>query len=412
MEVNNGSISSRRFKKNLWLNINHNEGLLIDNASSGGIVPTTPVTQTSLSTTTQTSSTFTTITRSNGNIVNDNIINNQFNINNNKSEDNNNNYTSYSIHRNPTNHSSTHIFINSGQTTINKFKRRPSAALSISIPDSKASFEEDNKLRYSRNDSIIISDENISPNFSSEPQQQNLPTIQQQQNSSEAYPNGPILVYPPNIYLYSEPDLSTASNFDVIVNVAKEVKNPFSDLSYSPISREDLDNLLANANANNTGSIMMNSPSISSAEQTPDLSTSPSTTSTCSSSSFNRNPEYLYIPWDHNSQLIDDLERLTTYIYEKSQQGKRILIHCQCGVSRSASLVVAYVMKQNHWNVNTAYQYLKDQSPKISPNMTLMFQLMDWQKMLNISSNMNGGGCNKYCDYPLSPTTIGHPEAV
>lgn len=139
------------------------------------------------------------------------------------------------------------------------------------------------------------------------------------------YPNGPCLVYSNNIYLYSEPNASQAKLFDVVINVAKEVKNP-----------------LLNDNPNN------------------DI-------------------EYIFIPWDHNSNLMDDLYQLTSIIDSRSRQGKKILIHCQCGVSRSASLVVAYVMKKQNWDLNTAYNYVKSQSPNINPNMSLMFQLIDWQ---------------------------------
>lgn len=92
--------------------------------------------------------------------------------------------------------------------------------------------------------------------------------------------------------------------------------------------------------------------------------------------------EYIYVPWDHNSKLTPDLPRLTELIAERSAAGKRILVHCQCGVSRSASLLVAYVMRQQMCDLNTAYGFVKRQSPAVSPNMVLMFQLMDWARML------------------------------
>lgn len=145
-------------------------------------------------------------------------------------------------------------------------------------------------------------------------------------NTGGCYPDGPLLVYSDNIYLYSEPDAVQAAQFDVVINVAKEVKSPFS--------------------------------------------------------SQEKQPEYIFIPWDHNSNLVDDLYQLTNLIDSRSRQGKKILIHCQCGVSRSASLVVAYVMKKQNWDLNTAYNYVKKQSPSINPNMSLMFQLIDWQALV------------------------------
>lgn len=45
--------------------------------------------------------------------------------------------------------------------------------------------------------------------------------------SCASYPSGPIIICQPNIYLYSEPTREEAGDFDVVINVAKEVKNPF-----------------------------------------------------------------------------------------------------------------------------------------------------------------------------------------
>lgn len=117
------------------------------------------------------------------------------------------------------------------------------------------------------------------------------------------------------------------------------------------------------------------------------------------------------MPWDHNSQLTQDLDYLTTLIDHRVDQGKKVLIHCQCGVSRSASLVVAYVMKKRSWDLNTAYDYVKQQSPCISPNMTLMFQLIDWQRMLNSSqqSRAPASSCLP-AESPVSP--VSHMQGV
>lgn len=67
----------------------------------------------------------------------------------------------------------------------------------------------------------------------------------------------------------------------------------------------------------------------------------------------------------------------------RAAEGKRILVHCQCGVSRSASLVVAFVMKERSWDLNQAYAFVKRKAPAISPNMGLIFQLMEWGRILN-----------------------------
>src|SRR6185295_18201503 len=59
--------------------------------------------------------------------------------------------------------------------------------------------------------------------------------------------------------------------------------------------------------------------------------------------------------WTHNQDnLISDFELAFAYIDEARSAGRNILVHCQCGVSRSASLVIAYVMKSNRMTLNQA----------------------------------------------------------
>lgn len=125
-----------------------------------------------------------------------------------------------------------------------------------------------------------------------------------------------------------------ARSFDVVINVAKEIDNPFADLSEEQLQ--------------------MDGPA----------------------------PEYVYVPWGHNSKFLPDLPYLTNLIDERSAENKRVLVHCQCGVSRSASLLIAYIMKKQRLDLNAAYDWVKYRSPEIGPNMTLIFQLMDWHKHL------------------------------
>lgn len=241
-----------------------------------------------------------------------------------------------------------------------------------------------------------------------------------------AYPNGPVLICPPNIYLYSEPTKEEASQFDVILNVAKEVKNPFQTSSSSSIPdfisasqpnstiNRDYDSLSTHSSISSFSSSSCSSystnlsslsptsspdatlfpetrhetfPNIESAIKNNDWINSkdlyPSSSLSSSSTSSSPQPEYIYVPWDHNSPIAQDLTSLTELIEDRSKRSnKKVLVHCQCGVSRSASLIVAYVMKSKNWGVHQAYQWVKDKSPGISPNMSLIYQLVDWARLL------------------------------
>ncbi|ODV96977.1 hypothetical protein PACTADRAFT_48760 [Pachysolen tannophilus NRRL Y-2460] len=147
-----------------------------------------------------------------------------------------------------------------------------------------------------------------------------------------AYPNGPSCVLEPNLFLYSEPSLEQILQFDVVINVAKEIRDYSNEI---PTTAGD------------------------------------------------KKLAYYFVPWTHTSKLCPDLPHLTSIIEDSLEQNKKILIHCQCGVSRSASLVVAYFMKANHLNLNDAYNEVKSRAPSISPNMSLIFQLMEWDEVLH-----------------------------
>lgn len=43
-------------------------------------------------------------------------------------------------------------------------------------------------------------------------------------------------------------------------------------------------------------------------------------------------------------------------------------------------------MKLNHENLNDSYNSLKLQADKISPNMSLIFQLMEWGEILGVNA--------------------------
>ncbi|KAF8746234.1 hypothetical protein AX14_000033 [Amanita brunnescens Koide BX004] len=106
---------------------------------------------------------------------------------------------------------------------------------------------------------------------------------------------------------------------------------------------------------------------------------------------------YLNLQWSHGQQnLVDDgFKQAMAFTDAALQRGDGVLIHCQCGVSRSATLVIALVMRAaaerassvppEVWSLkgmHDAYSYVKEKSKWISPNMSLIYQLLEYQKRL------------------------------
>ena len=65
----------------------------------------------------------------------------------------------------------------------------------------------------------------------------------------------------------------------------------------------------------------------------------------------------------------------------KSKGGK-VFVHCHAGISRSATVSIAYIMKQQGWDLPCAYDFVKQRRPCVSPNLHFMGQLLEFQRQL------------------------------
>jgi len=239
----------------------------------------------------------------------------------------------------------------------------------------------------------VMSPTLMEPDSIPEEDERNYEVPLSQEQKPEAYPNGPICVYEPFVDLYLEPTVDQCRQYDVIMNVASEVRNPFvakvedkiepdiridggGGIQYAPIRDRAVqqrgDDDLDLTNASTTSKATPIQPALDAEEVTPRP---------------RKDPEYIHIQWEHNSDIVPELLDLVKLMDERIAQGKRVLVHCQCGVSRSASLVVAYgLYKDPTLSVQEAYDKVKDRSQWIGPNMNLIMQLQEFRTSL-----MHGG---------------------
>ena len=74
---------------------------------------------------------------------------------------------------------------------------------------------------------------------------------------------------------------------------------------------------------------------------------------------------------------------------EKAKQAKAVvLVHSHLGVGRSVALVIAYLMKAEHWPLSKALKYVKDRRSFIQLSRNTMRSLMDIEISLGLESSM------------------------
>lgn len=199
--------------------------------------------------------------------------------------------------------------------------------------------------------------------------QHQFPEELQELNLLDAYTSGPANVLNNCIFLYSDPVNSPRqidiNDYDLVINVAREC----ADMSLEHLPHPG--------------------------------------------------KRYMYVPWSHTSAILKELPTIINAISDFDDSDKpvlqpkrKILVHCQCGVSRSACVIVAYFMFKFGISVNQAYDLLKlgsapsksglmspfvagksyksvpsaytiDACSLICPNMRLIFELMEFGDSLS-----------------------------
>ncbi|XP_041642590.1 dual specificity protein phosphatase 2 [Cheilinus undulatus] len=67
------------------------------------------------------------------------------------------------------------------------------------------------------------------------------------------------------------------------------------------------------------------------------------------------------------------------FIDSVKQNGGRVLVHCQAGISRSATICLAYLMHTQRVRLDEAFDFVKQRRQVISPNLAFMGQLLQFE---------------------------------
>lgn len=139
-------------------------------------------------------------------------------------------------------------------------------------------------------------------------------------------------------------------------------------------------------------------------------------------------PEYFKGDLEYKTLWLQDSpsEDITSILYDVfdyfedvREQGGRVLVHCCQGVSRSTSLVIAYLMWRNGQSFEDAFQYVKSARGVTNPNMGFACQLLQCQKRVHaVPASPNSvirmyrmAPHSSYAPLHLVPKMLNHPGA-
>ncbi len=94
--------------------------------------------------------------------------------------------------------------------------------------------------------------------------------------------------------------------------------------------------------------------------------------------------DYMKIPVSDECKedLAQYLDNAADYIEYAVKNRENILVHCAAGQSRSASIVLAYLVKHQQMTLKDALEFLKSKRNCVSPNIGFIRCLMDFEKKL------------------------------
>ena len=111
--------------------------------------------------------------------------------------------------------------------------------------------------------------------------------------------------------------------------------------------------------------------------------------------------------------IAEHFEGVGRFIGEARRGGGAVLVHCMCGVSRSATLVLSYLMAAEGMTLRAAFAHAKARRPVIAPNPTFARALQRRERALGLAvgaagaaeAGGGGGGSSAGADEDLDASS-------
>ncbi|CAO2642462.1 Dual specificity protein phosphatase 1 [Lemmus lemmus] len=99
---------------------------------------------------------------------------------------------------------------------------------------------------------------------------------------------------------------------------------------------------------------------------------------------FEGHYQYKSIPVEdnHKADISSWFNEAIDFIDSVKDAGGRVFVHCQAGISRSATICLAYLMRTNRVKLDEAFEFVKQRRSIISPNFSFMGQLLQFESQV------------------------------
>ncbi|XP_005988726.1 dual specificity protein phosphatase 16 [Latimeria chalumnae] len=111
---------------------------------------------------------------------------------------------------------------------------------------------------------------------------------------------------------------------------------------------------------------------------------------TCPKPDFIPESHFLRVPVNDSfcEKILPWLDKSVEFIEKAKASNDRVLVHCLAGISRSATIAIAYIMKKMDMSLDEAYRFVKEKRPTISPNFNFLGQLLDFEKKIKTQTGL------------------------
>ena len=70
------------------------------------------------------------------------------------------------------------------------------------------------------------------------------------------------------------------------------------------------------------------------------------------------------------------------FIERMREEKKNVLVHCHAGISRSATMICAYLMRKKKWRLNQTLEYMRKKRERIKPNENFIKILVEYEEKI------------------------------